>query len=204
MANSVVGGQLSTYNPNLPSTVSTTAGTQGLIVYAVSAAGIQGGITNSVTSASLGTTTNVAYQGVTHFNNVSGNNGIYIGVAGKEIPMLDKQETMQMLCTVSAATVAWCVAPFQCTLAGYWTQDQAAPAAAVNVIVYSGSSASGGLLATIAIATGGGPGDTYSWATATPGTVIQGGQPISFNFNTTAIGTAYGQYVSAVMTRVGI
>jgi hypothetical protein len=206
MANSVSGGQLNTYSPVMPAANSTTAATQGLIIYAVSAAGIQGGVTNSPTSATLGTVTNVAFQGITHFNNVAGNNGLYMGPAGKEIPMVDKQETIVTICTVSAATVTWAVVPFNCTIGGYWTQDQASPAAALNnqCLIYSGSAASGALLATISNATAGNPGDTYPWYTTTVNTVITGGTPISFNFNTTAIGTAYGQYVTAVLTRVGI
>ena len=200
MANSVKGTQLVTYNPNLPITTSTTAGTSGVIVYPVAAAGVQAGITNAPTNASQ------YYDGIAHFKNISGINSLNIGPAGSEIPLTDKQETISVLCTVSAATVAWAVVPFQCTMAGYWTQDQASPAgaAANQCAIYAGSSASGGLIATIANTTAGGPGDTYNWATTTPGTVIAGGQPISFNFNTTAIGTAYGQYVTAVLTRVGI
>ena len=114
--------------------------------------------------------------------------------------------TLMTFCTVSAATVTWMVAPFNCTLNGYWSQDQAAVAAATAnfCAVYSGSSASGSLLATIVQATGGGPGDSYSWKTATQNTVIAGGTPISFNFNTTVLGTAYGQYVQAIFTRSGI
>jgi hypothetical protein len=111
-----------------------------------------------------------------------------------------------MICTVSAATVTWTVAPFNCKLNGYWSQDGAAVAAATANMcaVYSGSSASGSLLATIANATGGGPGDSFSWSTATVNTVITGGTPISFNFNTTVLGTAYGQYVTAIFTRSGV
>ena len=200
MANSVKGTQLVTYNPNLPITTSTTAGTSGVIVYPVAAAGVQAGITNSPTNASQ------YYDGITHFKNISGINSLSIGPAGAEIPLTDKQECLNVLCVVSGATVAWAVTPFQCTMTGYWTQDQAAVGAATanQCAIYAGSSASGGLIATIAVPTGGGPGDTYNWATTTPGTVIAGGQPISFNFNTTAIGTAYGQYVTAVLTRVGI
>ena len=205
MANSISGGTLNTYS-TLPYATSTTAATQGLIIYAVSAAGIQGGITNAAVTTALTTAANVAYQGVTHFNNVAGNNGVYMGPAGKEIPLVDKQETLTVICTVSAATVAWAVVPFNCTIGGYWTQDSAAVAAATANMcaVYTGSSASGGLIATIANPTGGGPGDTYTWYAATVNTVITGGTPISFNFNTTALGTAYGQYVTAVLTRVGI
>ena len=200
MANSVKGTQLVTYNPNLPITTSTTAGTSGVIVYPVAAAGVQAGITNSPTNASQ------YYDGITHFKNISGINSLNIGPAGSEIPLTDKQECLNVLCVVSGATVAWAVTPFQCTIAGYWTQDAAAVggATANQCAIYAGSSASGGLIATIAVPTGGGPGDTYNWATATPGTVIGAGQPLSFNFNTTAIGTAYGQYVTAVLTRVGI
>ena len=107
-------------------------------------------------------------------------------------------------CTVSAATVSWAITPFQCQIKGYWTQDSAAVAAATanQVAIYSGSSASGTLLATIANPTGGGPGDSYSWATATVNTIVAGGQPISFNFNTTVLGTAYGQYVTTMFTKV--
>ena len=106
--------------------------------------------------------------------------------------------------SVSVATVGWAVTPFQCQIHGYWTQDAAAVAAATanQCAVYSGSSASGSLLATIANATGGGPGDTYSWATATYNTVVAGGQPISFNFNTTVLGTAYGQVITVVFSKV--
>ena len=115
-----------------------------------------------------------------------------------------EQVTVINFCTVSAASVSWTVTPFQCTMKGYWTQDAAAVGAATanQVAIYSGSSASGGLLATIANATGGGPGDSYSWATTTVNTVIAGGQPISFNFNTTVLGTAYGQYVTTMFTKV--
>ena len=206
MSNSVKGGQLTTYNPNLPYTTSTTAGTSGVIVYAVSAAGVQGGVTNPAAAGGTGSTANIFYAGITHFNNIAGNNGIYAGPAGAEIPMIDKQESVVATCTVSAQTVTWAVTPFQCTMSGYWTQDQAAVAAATANMcaIYAGSSASGSLLATIACPTGGGPGDTYTWACATPATVVAGGQPISFNFNTTVLGTAYGQYVTAVLTRVGV
>ena len=102
---------------------------------------------------------------------------------------------------MSAATVGWVVAPFNSFVSGYWTQDAAAVATANNVLVYAGSSASGGLLATIAVSSGGGPGDTYAWNTATLNTVVAGGQPISFNFNTTPTGTAYGQMVTVVFTK---
>lgn len=206
MANSVKGGQLTTYNSNLPYTTSGTAGTSGVIIYPVSAAGVQGGITNAAAAGGTGSTAGIYYAGITHFNNISGINGLMVGPAGAEIPMIDKQESVVAICTVSAQTVAWAVTPFQCTMTGYWTQDGAAVAAATANMcaIYAGSSASGGLLATIVNATGGGPGDTYTWACATPATVIAGGQPISFNFNTTVLGTAYGQYVTAVLTRVGI
>ena len=208
MSNSIAGGQLKTYNSNLPYTTSGTAGTSGVIVYGQVQAGFQGGITNTITNAENtgASTASLYYMGCTHFNNIAGNNGVYMGPAGSEIPLIDKQESILAVCTVSAATVYWGVTPFQCTMTGYWTQDGAAVGAATAnmVAIYSGSSASGGLLATIANPTGGGPGDTYTWACATPATVIAGGQPISFNFNTTVVGTAYGQYVTAVLTRVGI
>lgn len=206
MANSIKGGTLSTYNSNLPYTTSGTAGTSGLIVYPLSPAGIQGGITNAAVTTALTTAANIYLTGITHFNNISGINGLMVGPAGAEIPMIDKQESVVAICTVSASTVAWAVAPFACTMTGYWTQDGGAVAAATANMcaIYAGSSASGGLLATIVNPTGGGPGDTYTWACATPATVIAGGQPISFNFNTTVLGTAYGQYVTAVLTRVGI
>ena len=115
-----------------------------------------------------------------------------------------EQVTLPLVCTVSAASVAWTIAPFQCQMKGYWTQDAAAVAAATanQVAIYSGSAASGSLLATIANATGGNPGDSYTWATTTVNTVIAGGQPISFNFNTTVLGTAYGQYVTVMFTKV--
>ena len=101
MANSVKGGQLTTYNPNLPYTTSTTAGTSGVIVYAVSAAGVQGGVTNPAAAGGTGSTANIFYAGITHFNNIAGNNGIYAGPAGAEIPMIDKQESVVATCTVS-------------------------------------------------------------------------------------------------------
>ena len=206
MANSVIGAQLKTYNSNLAYTTSGTAATSGLIIYGLSAAGAQAGVTNAAINQGNTAASNVAYMGATHFNNIAGNNGLYIGSAGSEIPVFDKQATVVTICTVSAATVTWAVTPFQCTVAGYWTQDGASVAAATanQCAIYTGSSASGGLIATIANPTGGGPGDTYSWAAATPATVIGGGQPISFNFNTTVLGTAYGQYVTTVFTRVGI
>ena len=108
--------------------------------------------------------------------------------------------------SVSVATVGWGVTPFQCTIAGYWSQDAAAVAAATanQCAIYTGSSASGGLIATIANPTGGGPGDTYSWAATTPQTVIAAGQPISFNFNTTVLGTAYGQILTVVYTKAAL
>ena len=135
---------------------------------------------------------NAATCGVVVFNPVQG-----IG-PGQE------QVTVPISCTVSAALSAWSITPFQCQMKGYWTQDAAAVAAATAnmVAVYSGSSASGSLLATIVNATGGGPGDSYNWATTTVNTVIAGGQPISFNFNTTVLGTAYGQYVTVMYTKV--
>lgn len=199
MANSIKGAQLNTYNPNIAYFTSTTAGTSALVVYAVEAGRANGGITNAPPPGQY-------YDGITHFHTIAGKAGNYIGDPGSEIPLTDKQATTVTICTVSAATVTWVVAPFQCTVAGYWTQDGASVAAATanQVAIYAGSSASGGLIATIANPTGGGPGDTYSWGAATPSTVIAGGQPISFNFNTTVLGTAYGQYVTTVFTRVGI
>lgn len=105
--------------------------------------------------------------------------------------------------SVSVATVGWIVAPYNAYLSGYWSQDAGAVAAATANMcaIYAGSSASGGLLATIANPTGGGPGDTYSWAAATPLTIVSGGQPISLNFNTTVLGTAYGQIMTVVFTK---
>jgi hypothetical protein len=130
-------------------------------------------------------------------------------VAGVALPWLrggSVGEVTQTYYTgsVSAATVGWGVAPFACYISGYWSQDAAAVAAANNVLIYTGTAASGGLVATVAVASGGGPGDTYSWAAATPQTVIAAGQPISFNFNTTVLGTAYGQILTVVYTKVAL
>ena len=108
--------------------------------------------------------------------------------------------------SVSGATIGWGVTPYQCYVSGYWTQDAASVSAATanQCLIYTGSAASGALVATIANPTGGGPGDTYSWAAATPQTVIAAGQPISFNFNTTVLGTAYGQILTVVYTKVAL
>ena len=202
MANSVGGGQLTTYNPNITYFTSTTAGTSGVVVYSVEAGvGQNAGITNTPPAGYV-------YDGMSHFANIAGKHGTYIGDPGNEIPLTDKQETVvATLTNSSASSVAWAVVPFQCTMSGYVTNANASgaiPAGATNVLVYSGSSASGGLLATITLNTTGGPGDTYTWYCATSTTVIPGGQPISFNFNTTASGTAYSALVTAVLTRVGI
>ena len=202
MAAQLVGAQLSTYNPNLPFTETTTAGTAGLILYGVSAAGAQAGITNTAVNTSNTAATGVYYTGITHFNNVAGNNGIFMGPAGAEIPLIDKQcaQTWTMASTSAAAT-GWVVAPFASTISGYWTATSAAATAANGGITVAIGSAGSTLLTLSATALS--IGDTVAFSQGTAGnTIVPGGTALSINVATN--GTAYSAVATIVMTRVGI
>ena len=194
----LVGAQLVTYNPNLVYTTSTTAGTNGVIVYGVSPSGIQAGITNTP----VGPNTNdsgAAYTGITHFKNVDGKEGLYIGNQGAEIPLFDKNACQTaVFASSSAAATAWVVAPFDCTVAGYWTATSAvATAAGVTVAI---GSAGATLLTTSAVALS--IGDTVAFSAGTAGnTIVPGGTAISIA--TANNGTAYAALATIVMTRVG-
>ena len=94
MANSVKGAQLSTYNPNIGYFTSTTAGTNGLVVYAVESGRANGGITNPPPAGQY-------YDGLTHFHNIVGKAGTYIAlILVQKIPLTDKQgsPTVDMYC----------------------------------------------------------------------------------------------------------
>ena len=191
---SVNGTQLSTYNPNLPITTSTTAGTSGLIVYPQSADGANGGITNAPTTGTY-------YDGITHFKNVCGINSINLGVSGAEIPLTDKQgiETYTSG-SVSAGTSVICVAPYQCTVAAYWTQITTPPAALPVTTI---TNTAGTILLTYTPTATGSAYDTYAMALGTAGSVtVNAGQVLLFNL--AAAGTAFNQIITLVMTRVGI
>jgi hypothetical protein len=192
---SVNGTQLVTYNPNITYFTSTTAGTSGVVVYAVEAGvGQNGGITNTPP-------TGYVYDGMTHFANVAGKHGSYIGDPGNEIPLTDKQGIVTYLSgSISAGTSTFVVAPYQCTLSGYYTAITTPQAAlsAISVINTAGT-----VYLTYTPTATGSANDTYPMALGTGGSItVAAGTPIQYSM--VASGTAQSTMITLVMTRVGI
>lgn len=149
--------------------------------------------------------TNTVFGGITHFNNLAANNGLYSGVAGAEVPQFDKQDTFFYTVSSSATTVGIGIAPYQCTVAGYYMQQAAAPAVPGAFTVTAGSGTATYLTYTPASA--GNAWDTFNLTLVgtqnTGGTAtIAAGTPIVLNL--AASGTAWQWGICVAMTRVGV
>ena len=179
-----IGTQLTTYT------------TAGVITYTQTNVGA--GITSTPPAGTV-------YGGMTHFNNLSAINGLYSGPAGSEVPQFDKQDSNTYYAgSISAGTAVVMITPFQATVSGYWGQGGAAPAAPGVVTVTVGSA--GAQLLTVTPPTGGASGDVYNFTLGTgntAGTVaVSAGTPLFVSF--AGSGTAYIQYVTLMLTRVGV
>lgn len=155
--------------------------------------------------------------GFTHFNKLSGKNGLYVGVAGSEIKVADtssssyrgsagseysvadKDEVITWIAgSVSAGTV-YVVAPYSASVAGYVVQGGAAPAVPGTVTATVGSA--GAILLTATPASAGIAGAVTAMSNTSGTTTIASGGSIKLDLGTS--GTAYSQTVAIVLTRAG-
>lgn len=147
---------------------------------------------------------NTVFGGVTHFNNLAANNGLYSGVAGAEVPQFDKQDTFFYTVSSSATTVGIGIAPYQCTVNGYYMQQAAAPAAPGAITVTAGSGTA--VFLSITPAAAGNAWDTFNLVLGAQNTAgiatIAAGTPIVVNL--AASGTAWQWGICVAMTRVGV